>query len=240
MIELNGITKYFITNKEKVLVLDDINLMIEKKDIFGLVGPTGSGKSTLLRILTGFMSPDSGSIVIQDKQLTPTTKYAIVRETSMIFQHFNLLSNLTVLENVALPLKLRKVSKLERLQKAKEVLGFVGLENFSNEFIRTLSGGQKQRVAIARAIITQPQIIFCDEPTSALDEKTTFEILSLLKKINEEFHTTIILVSHDISVIKSMCNKIAILENGRIENIITNKISEFKPISYLEAFNHAE
>ena len=153
----------------------------------------------------------------------------------MIFQGFNLLGNLNVIDNVLLPTRLRKSHRKESIKKAKELLSFVGLSDFEQSSVRTLSGGQKQRVAIARTLITNPQIILCDEPTSALDDKMSYEVLKLLKEINEKFETTIVLVSHDISVIKALCNRVAIIENGRVSELVTLNAKNITPVSYKEA-----
>ncbi|NLV88130.1 MAG: ATP-binding cassette domain-containing protein [Tissierellia bacterium] len=235
MIRLENVSKKFKINGRDDTVIKDINLSINKKEIFGLVGETGSGKSTILRLMNGFIEPDEGSIYLRGEKLDRKTRHQLVKETSMIFQGFNLLSNLNVIDNVLLPTKIRKGNKKENIDKAKELLSFVGLEDFHQSSIRTLSGGQKQRVAIARTLITNPKIIFCDEPTSALDDKMSYEILKLLKDINEKFGTTIVLVSHDISVIKALCNRVAILENGRIVDIVSLTTKEIKPVSYKEA-----
>ncbi|NLK43122.1 MAG: ATP-binding cassette domain-containing protein [Tissierellia bacterium] len=235
MIRLENVSKKFEINGKENTVIKDINLSIYKREIFGLVGETGSGKSTILRLMNGFIKPDDGNIYLMGEKLNRKTRHQLVKDTSMIFQGFNLLSNLNVIDNVLLPTKIRKGSKKENINRAKELLSFVGLEDFHQSTIRTLSGGQKQRVAIARTLITNPKIIFCDEPTSALDDKMSFEILRLLKDINEKFGTTIVIVSHDISVIKALCNRVAIIENGRIEDIISLKTKEIKPVSYKEA-----
>lgn len=235
MIRLENVTKKFMINGKESTVIKDINLSINKKEIFGLVGETGSGKSTILRLMNGFFEPDGGNIYLMGKRLDRKTRHELVKDTSMIFQGFNLLSNLNVIDNVLLPTKIRKGSRKDNLEKAKNLLSFVGLEDFYLSSIRTLSGGQKQRVAIARTLITNPKIIFCDEPTSALDDMMSFEILKLLKDINEKFGTTMVLVSHDISVIKALCNRVAILENGKIADIVSLKTKEIKPVSYKEA-----
>lgn len=235
MIRFENVIKSFIINGEESKIIDDISLSIYKKEIYGLVGETGSGKSTILRLMNGFIEPDFGEIYLMDKKLDETTKHELVRDTSMLFQSFNLLGNLNVIDNVLLPTKLRKGNKKDNILKAKELLDFVGLSNFQEAYIKTLSGGQKQRVAIARTLMTNPKLVFCDEPTSALDEKMSYEVLSLLKQINEDFETTIVLVSHDISVIKAICNRVAIVENGKISDIISLKTNKILPLSYKEA-----
>ena len=235
MIRLENITKVFNINNIDTRVIDNISLSIKEKEIFGLVGETGSGKSTILRLMNGFIEPDYGSIYLMDEKLTRKSRHILVRDTSMIFQSFNLLSNLNVLENVLLPAKLRKGNKEADYKRARELLYYVGLSKFEKSYIRNLSGGEKQRVAIARTLMTNPKIIFCDEPTSALDEKMSYEILKLLKDINKEFATNIVIVSHDISVIRSLCNRVAIIERGNVSDILSLKRKDLIPLSYKEA-----
>lgn len=235
MIRFENVSKNFMINGQETRVVDDINLFIYKKEIYGLVGETGSGKSTILRLMNGFIEPDKGDIFLMGKKLDRRTKHELVNGTSMIFQGFNLLSNLNVIENVLLPTKLRKGNKKDNIVKAKEILSFVGLANFEQAYIRNLSGGQKQRVAIARTLMTNPKLILCDEPTSALDEKMSYEILKLLEDINERFEATIVLVSHNISVIKAICNRVAIIDSGSISDIITLETKRISPLSYKEA-----
>ncbi len=235
MLRLENVSKNFHINGSESRVIKDINLSISKKDIFGLVGETGSGKSTILRLMNGFIEPDQGNIYLLGEKLDKKSRHHLVGNTSMIFQGFNLLGNLNVIDNVLLPTRLRKAHRKESIKKAKELLSFVGLSDFEQSSIRTLSGGQKQRVAIARTLITNPQIILCDEPTSALDDKMSYEVLKLLKEINEKFETTIVLVSHDISVIKALCNRVAIIENGRVSELVTLNAKNITPVSYKEA-----
>lgn len=235
MIRLENVTKNFLINGVESKILNNISISINRKEIYGLVGETGSGKSTILRLMNGFIEPDSGEIFLMDKKLDKTTKHDLVKDTSMLFQNFNLLGNLDVINNVLLPTKLRKGNKKENIEKAKELLNYVGLSNFEQAYIKNLSGGQKQRVAIARTLMTNPRLIFCDEPTSALDDKMSYEVLKLLKDINEEFETTIILVSHNISVIKALCNRVAIIEDGKISEIVSLKTKNIAPVSYKEA-----
>jgi D-methionine transport system ATP-binding protein len=236
LIEFENVSKNFDINGQEQVIIDGIDLKIDEKDIFGLVGETGSGKSTLLRMMTGFIEPDGGEIRLMGRRLDKKSRHELVRATSMIFQHFNLLMNLNVRENVLLPVKLRRGNQEENRRRALELLAFVGLKEYENAYIRTLSGGQKQRVAIARSLMTRPRVIFCDEPTSALDEKMSFEVLSLLHEINRRFGTTIVVVSHNISVIKALCNRVAIIENGRIADVIALNPERVAPVSYQEAF----
>lgn len=235
MIKFENVSKNFIINNTETRVIKDISLSVHKKEIFGLVGGTGSGKSTILRMMNGFIEPDDGNIYLMGEKLDKDTRHELVKDTSMIFQGFNLLSNLNVLDNVLLPAKLRKGNKNDNIERARELLNFVGLSKLEKSYIRTLSGGEKQRVAIARTLMTKPKLIFCDEPTSALDEKMSYEILKLLKDINEEFETTIVLVSHDISVIKALCNRVAILEDGTLAEEVLLETTNLTPVSYKEA-----
>lgn len=235
MIRFENVTKKFCINGENLRVVNDINLAIYEKEIYGLVGETGSGKSTILRLMNGFIEPDCGEIYLMGKRLDKTTRHDLVKDTSMLFQGFNLLGNLNVIDNVLLPTRLRKGSKKENIIKARELLSFVGLSDFEGSYTRNLSGGQKQRVAIARTLMTNPKLIFCDEPTSALDEKMGYEVLKLLKDINKEFGATIVLVSHDIAVIKALCNRVSIIEDGKIVDTISLETKELAPVSYKEA-----
>lgn len=235
MIRFENVSKHFDISGKETKIIDSINLVIEQKEIHGLVGETGSGKSTILRLINGFMEPDNGDIYLMGERLNKKTKHGLVKDTSMIFQSFNLLNNLNVLDNVVLPANLRKENKEHSMIRARELLSFVGLSDFEKSYIRSLSGGEKQRVAIARTLMTNPKLILCDEPTSALDEKMSYEILKLLKDINERFGTTIVLVSHDISVIKALCSRVAIIEDGRISDIVSLKTREITPTSYREA-----
>ena len=235
MIRFENVSKNFFINSKEYRVINNISLAVNKKEIYGLVGETGSGKSTILRLMNGFIEPDYGNIYLMGKKLDKTTKYDLVKDTSMIFQDFNLLGNLNVIENVLLPTKLRKENKKDNLKKARKLLDFVGILNLEQSYIRNLSGGEKQRVAIARTLMTNPKLILCDEPTSALDEKMSYDVLKLLKEINEEFETTIVVVSHDISVIKALCDRVAIMEDACISDIVSLKTKKLKPVSYKEA-----
>ncbi len=238
MIRFENVSKKFIINGKETRVINEVNLSIDKKEIYGIVGETGSGKSTILRLMNGFIEPDGGEIYLMGEKLDKKTKHRLVKDTSMIFQGFNLLNNLNVIDNVLLPAKLRKGIKKHNIEKARELLSFVGLANFEESFIKTLSGGEKQRVAIARTLMTNPKLIFCDEPTSALDEKMSYEILKLLIDVNEKFGTTIAIVSHDISVIKALCNRVAIIENGGVADVVSLERKELNPLSYKEALLH--
>lgn len=240
MIKLNNINKSFPINGNETSVLTDINFEISKGDIFGIVGKTGAGKSTLLRLINGFTKPESGEIIFKGEILNNESRKKLVKYTSMIFQNYNLLNNLNVIDNVLLPVKLHKLNDEDYNKRAIDLLNFVGLSDFINSNISTLSGGQKQRVSIARALITKPDIIFCDEPTSALDDETSFEVLNLLKTINEKYNTTIVIVSHNINIINMMCNRIAIIEDGKVENIISKKAHKLEFKTYEEVLVNNE
>lgn len=219
MIEFQHIRKEFQQKKKVITAIDDVSLKIEKGDIFGVIGYSGAGKSTLLRMVNGLEEPTSGKVLIKGKNLKEMTKEELIntrKKISMIFQHFNLLESKTVFENVALPLILNKVNKEEIKEKVEQLLDYVGLSDKQKSYPHQLSGGQKQRVGIARALVTNPEILLCDEATSALDPKTTVSILELLKRINQEFNITILMITHEMEVIRALCNKVAVMEKGKI------------------------
>lgn len=202
-----------------LVALKEVNLSIEKQDIYGIIGLSGAGKSTLLRCLAGLIPPSSGQVFFQNDELSQLKKCSIRRlrlRMGMIFQHFNLLSSRTVAGNIAYPLEIAGASSEEIEKRIDELLYLVGLTAKKNTYPSSLSGGEKQRVGIARALAGKPDILFCDEATSALDPKTTREILDLLKTVNQKLGVTIILITHDMEVIKRICHKVAILEGGSI------------------------
>lgn len=216
MIEIKDVSKSFGNTK----VLNKVSLNIKQGEIFGIVGHSGAGKSTLLRLLNGLEQYDSGSIVAMDKEvknLYSKELRVFRKELGMIFQNFNLLNRITVYENIAMPMQLWGIEKDYIKERVLNLLKLVGLEEKISSYPRELSGGQKQRVAIARALALQPKILLCDEATSALDPKTTKSILQLLKEINEKFNITIIIVTHQMEVIKEVCSKVALMEGGEIK-----------------------
>ena len=218
-IELRHVSKHFQQKDGEVHALKDINLSIEKSDIYGIIGMSGAGKSTLVRCLNYLERPTDGSVVIDGKNLNDLSEKELRNERrniSMIFQHFNLLMQKNVINNVCFPLRLRKVKKKEAIKKAYELLDLVGLKEKAKASPSKLSGGQKQRVAIARALASDPKILLCDEATSALDPQTTDSILELLKEINKKSGITIVIITHQMSVIQEICNKVAIIENGSL------------------------
>lgn len=216
MIEISNLQKFYGDTE----VLRDINVEIDKGDIYGLLGVSGAGKSTLLRCINGLESYEAGSLKVNDvevKKLNEKELRAFRKNIGMIFQQFSLLERKTVYENVALPMECWGYKKQDIDKKVKELLELVELGDKIKSKPRELSGGQKQRVAIARALTLDPQILLCDEATSALDPSITNSILELLKKINKELGITIVVVTHQMDVVKQMCNKMAILSKGNLE-----------------------
>ncbi|MCD7952870.1 MAG: methionine ABC transporter ATP-binding protein [Synergistaceae bacterium] len=215
MIEINNLGKYFGDHK----VLSDISLEVKKGDVFGIVGHSGAGKSTLLRCLNGLESYSEGSVRVggkEVKELDENELKLLRRDMGMIFQNFNLMNRKDVYENILFPLKVCGTPKNEAAARADELLELVGLTGKKHEKVRNLSGGQKQRVGIARALALNPEILLCDEATSALDPKTTISILELLMDINKKLNVTIIVVTHQMEVVKMICNKVIILDGGEI------------------------
>jgi D-methionine transport system ATP-binding protein len=232
MIEIKNISKTFHQNKQSFKALDNVTLNVEQGDIVGIIGFSGAGKSTLIRTVNLLEKPDSGEIIINGKDFTKLNSKQLAKERKkigMIFQHFNLLSSRTVFENIALPLELDNTNKSEINKKVNELLKIVGLEEKANDYPRSLSGGQKQRVAIARALANDPYLLLCDEATSALDPATTQSILQLLRDINQKLAITILLITHEMEVIKSICNHVAVIDKGKLlikgtlSDIISNK-----------------
>ncbi|RIW29105.1 methionine ABC transporter ATP-binding protein [Bacillus salacetis] len=219
MIEFKGLTKTYQSGDQPVRALDGIDLEINEGEIFGVIGFSGAGKSSLIRCVNWLEKPTSGSVVVDGKdltQLTPKEIREVKRNIGMIFQHFNLLNSKTVFANVAMPLKLAKLPKSEIKERVTELLEFVGLDDKADYFPDQLSGGQKQRVGIARALATQPSILLCDEATSALDPQTTNSILQLLKRVNKEYNITILIITHEMAVIREICDRVAVIEAGKI------------------------
>lgn len=219
MIKLNNITKIFTLPDKKLTALDNVSLHVPKGQICGVIGASGAGKSTLIRCVNLLERPTHGAVVIDDVDLTQLSDAELVktrRQIGMIFQHFNLLTSRTVFENVALPLELENKSKAEIQEKTAALLALVGLSDKRNVYPANLSGGQKQRVAIARALASDPKVLLCDEATSALDPATTQSILKLLKEINRTLGITILLITHEMEVVKSICDQVAVIDKGRL------------------------
>lgn len=219
MIKLNNITKIFTLPDKKLTALDNVSLHVPKGQICGVIGASGAGKSTLIRCVNLLERPTHGAVIIDDVDLTQLSDAELVktrRQIGMIFQHFNLLTSRTVFENVALPLELENKSKAEIQEKTTALLALVGLSDKHNVYPANLSGGQKQRVAIARALASDPKVLLCDEATSALDPSTTQSILKLLKEINRTLGITILLITHEMEVVKRICDQVAVIDKGRL------------------------
>jgi len=219
MIKIHGLKKHFISKNMLFTALNDINLQINKGDIYGIIGLSGAGKSTLIRCINRLDTPSDGDIIIDNINvscLTGKELCKIQRSVGMVFQYFNLLMQRTVLENIMFPLELIKASKKESITRATELIRLVGLSDKAKSYPCELSGGQKQRVALARALILNPKVLLCDEATSALDPITTYSILSLLEKINHELGITIVIITHQMEVIRQICTHVAIMDKGKI------------------------
>lgn len=215
MIEVKGLGKKF----GELKVLDDISLKVERGDVFGIVGHSGAGKSTLLRCLNGLEDYSEGSVKVMGQEVCELDDHKLKelrREMGMIFQNFSLMNRKNVYENIMFPLEVWGIPKKKAEERVLDLLDLVGLTEKKNEKIRNLSGGQKQRIGIARALALEPKILLCDEATSALDPKTTISILELLMDINKKLGVTIIVVTHQMEVVKMVCNKVVILDGGRI------------------------
>lgn len=218
MIKISNLNKYYGNTK----ILSDVNIHMQKGEIFGIIGHSGAGKSTLLRCINRLETYEDGSILVEDKEVKDLSENELRflrKDLGMIFQHFSLLERKTVFENVALPLECFKYPKEEINKRVDELLKLVGIDDKKNQKPRNLSGGQKQRVAIARALALNPKVLLCDEATSALDPNTTKSILNLLQDINKNLKITIIMVTHQMEVIKQICSRVAIMEGGKVLEI---------------------
>ena len=220
LIEIQHLTKVFGTGADRVTALEDVSLRVEDGDIFGIIGMSGAGKSTLLRCLSMLEKPTSGQIVLDGSDLAAMNGAQLRaerRKMGVVFQGYNLLMQKTVAENVAFPLKLEKgFDKAAVAARVDELLELVGLADKAGAYPAQLSGGQKQRVAIARAMATKPEILLCDEPTSALDPLTTKAMLALLADINRKLGVTILIITHELSVVRRICGRVAVICDGRV------------------------
>ncbi|MBN8235491.1 methionine ABC transporter ATP-binding protein [Halobacillus kuroshimensis] len=219
MITIKDLSKVFQTKDREVKAVDGLSLTINKGEIYGVIGYSGAGKSTFIRLLNRLEDPTEGSIHVGDQDLTGLSKNKLRiarQDIGMIFQHFNLLWSRTVYDNIAFPLEIAGVPKEERSRRVKELIDLVGLSGRGNSYPSQLSGGQKQRVGIARALANNPKVLLCDEATSALDPETTDSILDLLVDINEKLGLTIVLITHEMHVIRKICHQVAVMEQGRI------------------------
>ena len=219
IISFENLSKRYEKQGQTFVALDNVTFKVNKGDVYGLIGFSGAGKSTLLRMVNALETPTDGKVFVKGVDLT-SLKEGKLREVrkgiGMIFQEFNLLETKTVFDNIAIPLVLRHESKQNIKSRVEELLKFVGLEDKAKALPGELSGGQKQRVGIARALATEPEILLCDEATSALDPDTTESILNLLARVNKELNVTILFVTHTIRVVQKLCNKVAILEHGKL------------------------
>ncbi len=222
MITISDVKKIYQSKAGPISAVDGVNLSVKEGEIFGVIGYSGAGKSTLIRMLNGLEVPTEGTINVGG-QAVSTIKGKKLREArqsiGMIFQHFNLLWSRTVIDNIQFPLEIAGVPKKERVNRANELLTLVGLEGRGDAYPAQLSGGQKQRVGIARALANNPRVLLCDEATSALDPQTTDSILDLLVDINKRLGLTIVLITHEMHVIKKICHRVAVLENGKVAEL---------------------
>lgn len=219
MIDLQNVSVTFVDNKREVNAVRNVSLKVERGDVYGIVGYSGAGKSTLVRTINLLQRPTQGNVIVNGKEMTTLTKEELRearKKIGMIFQHFNLMGSRTIFDNVAFPLKRSDLTKEEIAAKVTGLLELVGLADKAKAYPSQLSGGQKQRVAIARALANDPEILLCDEATSALDPKTTSSILELLKQLNKELNLTIVIITHEMQVVKEICNKVAVMENGNV------------------------
>ena len=219
MIELQHLTKRFATKAGTLVALQDISLTIQDGDIFGIIGMSGAGKSTLVRCINMLEKPDEGSVIVNGRRMETLDARGLRearREIAMIFQQFNLLMQRNCLKNVCFPMELAGVPKEKAEARARELLELVGLPDKAESYPAQLSGGQKQRVAIARALATDPKVLLCDEATSALDPNTTHAILQLIQNINKELGITVVIITHQMSVVEQVCQNVAILDAGKV------------------------
>ena len=245
--KIDNLSKSFFSGGRKNEVLQSVSLTIPEKSIFGIIGESGAGKSTLLRCLNRLERGDSGQILFQDQDLTTAslkTLHQVRHQIGMIFQHFQLLKRRTALENVLLPLEFAGRDKKSALKKAKESLSLVGLSEKEGAYPSQLSGGQAQRVAIARALAFETKVLLCDEPTSALDPKTSQDVLSLLVELNKKLNLTVVLITHDLAIVRDICTRVAVmdkgqlLESGDVESVFSSPKTELTR-SYVQSLFNA-
>ncbi|MGN7765400.1 methionine ABC transporter ATP-binding protein [Paenibacillus sp. 22594] len=230
MLSLNGVSKGFDLKEGRYLAVDKVSLEVRTGAIHGIIGASGAGKSTLLRLINLLERPDEGTVSIDGRLLTELPEKLLRQERQkigMIFQQFNLVGNATVSRNVAIPLELAGVPRSGRIERVRECLKFVGLMDKAEQYPAQLSGGQRQRVAIARALANSPKLLLCDEPTSALDPGTTADILGVLQHINDVLGVTVIIVTHELDVVRRICTDVSVMEGGRIVDSFSREDEEF-------------
>ncbi|EMX9178062.1 ATP-binding cassette domain-containing protein [Citrobacter sedlakii] len=219
MIVLRNISKVFTPGRQTITAVDNVNLKVEQGQIYGIIGYSGAGKSTLIRLLNGLEKPTTGSVTINGHDISAASGEALRQarlKISMVFQHFNLLWSRTVSENIAFSMQIAGAPKAKIKARVAELIALVGLAGRENAYPSQLSGGQKQRVGIARALANNPDVLLCDEATSALDPQTTDQILELLLNINRRFRLTIVLITHEMHVVRKICDRVAVMENGNV------------------------
>jgi D-methionine transport system ATP-binding protein len=239
MIQLTEIKKTYQTSNGLLCAVDTVSVQISPGEVFGFIGFSGAGKSTLLRCINLLERPDNGAVWVDGENFMSLTKKELLkrrRKIGMVFQHYNLLQNATAFENVAFPLEIAKVAQHERHHRVLQCLQIVGLTEKAHDYPAKLSGGQKQRVAIARAIVTNPKILLCDEPTSALDPQTTQTILQYLKRINKELGITIVLVTHEMEVVRNICDRVSVMEKGKVIETLDMSEETLSPQSELAKY----
>lgn len=222
IIQIKNLSKTFVQKNAIVQALENISFDIDQGDIFGIIGLSGAGKSTLVRCINYLEKPTKGTVIFDEKDLNLLNAHELNmarRDMGMIFQQFNLLMQRTALENICFPLELAKTPKKEAVRRAWELLDLVGLSDRAHAYPSQLSGGQKQRVSIARALATAPKVLLCDEATSALDPSTTNSVLELLKNINQTLNVTIVVITHEMSVVEKICNRVAIIDQSKLAEI---------------------
>ncbi|QQD85979.1 methionine ABC transporter ATP-binding protein [Jeotgalicoccus sp. ATCC 8456] len=222
MINIKSVSKIFKTKKQNITAVDQVDLSINHGEIFGIIGYSGAGKSTLIRLLNGLEDVTEGDVIVSGDDISKMSKGDLRnkrQKVSMIFQHFNLLWSRTVAENISFPMEIAGVPKKERQARVDELIKLVGLEGRAHNYPSELSGGQKQRVGIARALSNKPEVLLCDEATSALDPETTDEVLDLLVDITKEMNLTIVLITHEMHVIRKICDRAAVMENGKVVEV---------------------
>ena len=222
MIDISNVSKIFKTKNQNITAVDNVELNVKAGEIFGVIGYSGAGKSTLIRLLNGLEQPSEGTVTVTGDEISKMTMKELRKKrqkVSMIFQHFNLLWSRTVAENISFPLEIAGVPKKDREARVAELIRLVGLEGRENNYPSELSGGKKQRVGIARALSNEPEVLLCDEATSALDPETTDEVLDLLVDITKTMNLTIVLITHEMHVIRKICDRAAVMENGKVVEV---------------------